>query len=451
MRLEEQIDQIRADIAEGRYTTAARDSAGVIELAHREIFRRILPAVSGDVRHRIVLAEQRIGNGNKSVEQFGLGELVGLFREAQLFSAYSDATGVQLRAITMINFRQVVDLRNRLQHHGVEATRGEAQLFLQCVENMLEAFGILTLDPVVETESDREETQGDSTRRDTDTAPRRASTYRLGEDGESVRLSDQGELTRSFDLELFAAALEGAQTPLIGLDIGSADALVTEDRYGHFKDSFSQIIAIDRDPDCIQSIKQRSSIEAHQLDIESVGACDRLSELLSADQPVLASLLVVVHHLAAPIRVLKSLRAVLPAGSRVVIRTIDEGTHLPYPDQEGRVSRVIGQGVAFADGTDRFHGRKLYGQLWRAGYRDIRILLRPYILSNMDSDQRDLLFRVEYGFRENLLKRGFGGSSPTAQEELVRDLRSDLAEIELDFEDPAYFYTMSWFGAVAYL
>lgn len=128
MRLEGRIEQIRQDIAAGRYTTAAKESAAVIEFAFREIFRRSIGDVTGAARRRAFEAERKIGGPNKDVDSFTLGELVRLFREAKLFDAYTEATGRQLRAITMIDFGQVVALRNRMQHDLYEADRGEAQL-----------------------------------------------------------------------------------------------------------------------------------------------------------------------------------------------------------------------------------------------------------------------------------------------------------------------------------
>jgi 2-polyprenyl-3-methyl-5-hydroxy-6-metoxy-1,4-benzoquinol methylase len=458
MRLEDRIEQIRQDISSERYTVAAKESAAVIEFAFREIYRRSIGEVAGPARQKAFEAENKIGGPGKDVGSFTLGELVNLFREAKLFQAYSEASGIQLRAITMIDFNQVVALRNRLQHGMEEATRGEAQLFLQCVENMLEAFGILSLDAAASTadSTDGIERPDESLRRARPEPPR-ASTYSPHESGELSRLDDQGVVTRDFDLDLMKSAI-GSGTKYVGLDVGCAQGIVTNDRFGAYADSFAKIIAIDKDENCIaEGAARYPEYEFRCLNVEDVGAADELRSLLASSSdgnelPVIASLFVVLHHVAAPIRILKLLRTVLPRGSRVIIRTIDEGSIMGFPDTDGRIERVVRVGEEFPDGTDRHHGRKLQFQMFRAGFRDIRTFIQPYILSSFEPSERDRFFRVEFGFRQSLCDRAVRGQGfPDDGASIRHQLASDLDEIEMDFQDPAFAYSMSWYGAIAAL
>lgn len=460
MRLEDRIEQIRKDIASERYTVAAKESAAVIEFSFREIYRRSIGEVSGTARQKAFEVENKIGGPGKDVSSFTLGELVNLFREAKLFHAYSEATGVQLRAITIIDFNQVVALRNRLQHGMEEATRGEAQLFLQCVENMLEAFGILSLDAAASTAEapDRGLERPDEALRSTkQKEASRASTYSPHESGELSRLDDQGRVTRDFDLQLMKSAIRPG-VKYVGLDIGCAQGIVTDDRFGAYADSFNRIVAIDQDSGCIaEGASLYPNYEFQCLNIESVRAGDEIRSLLSpgsngGELPVIASLFVVLHHVAAPIRILKMLRTVLPPGSRIVIRTIDEGSIMGFPDAGGRIERILGVAREFPDGTDRHHGRKLQYQLFRAGFRDTRIFIQPYILSSFEPAERDRFFRVEFGFRKSLCERAVGGQGlPDDGESILNTLADDMDEVEMDFHDPAFAYSMSWYGAVAFL
>jgi len=460
LRLEDRIEQIRNDITSERYTTAAKESASIIEFAFREIFRRSIGVVDGRTRAKALEAERKIGGPGKDIGAFTLGELVRLFRESKLFEAYSEATGTQLRAITMIDFGQVVILRNRMQHDLYEASRGEAQLFLHCVENMLEAFGILTLEAAEEVKPhpgdlrvEGTRSSGKSTRRE----EQRASSYSARMKNEAQRIGQQGVFHRPLDIRMFDFALHGLEQPVVGLDVGCARGEVTIDRFGAF-DQIAKVIGVDRDPECIeQAITSHSGDNRFVfavLDIEGVPAEDELRRLLAQHAPqgapVVALLAFVLPHLASPIRTLKLLRSVLPRGSKIVVRTSDDGTKLAYPDLEGRLGYIVETTERAPRHPDQMHGRKLFHQLYRAGFRDIRLFVEPIVLPNLTEEERDLLYDVHFSHRPNwwdeAIKMGDLDSSAQRQ---VDELKNVLEEYEMDLHDPAYFFFEALFGAVA--
>jgi SAM-dependent methyltransferase len=457
MKLEDQIEQIRQDIQSERYTVAAKECAGIIEFAFREIYRRSIGEVDGSTRKKAFEVEDRLGGPSKDVSSFTLGELVGLFREAKLFDAYSKATGRKLRAITMIDFSQVVTVRNRMQHGREEVGRGEAQLFLHCVENMLEAFGILSLEAAEQGHpAAGRAVRPDEFRHATWREKQQSSTYNAQDAGELERLADQGELTRTFDLQMFEYALGGVSRPLTGLDIGCSQGDITRDRFGSFEDAFDIVIGVDSDPECIRGagaeLEQGSPYVFAELDIEGASAEDNLHQLLiehaAPDRPVVAFLSMILHHLAAPIRVLKLLRSVLPRGSKVVIHTLDDGLILGYPSRDDRLARVLEAGGLGR--ADPFHGRKLHYQLYRSGFRKLQLFGAPYFLPNYDESVRQMMFRMAFGFRPKPYERAIeSGEAGAELEQTLAQLRDDLEEIELDFQDPAFSYMALSLGGVA--
>lgn len=280
------------------------------------------------------------------------------------------------------------------------------------------------------------------------------SSYSPHERGEMSRLDRQAMLTRSFDLTMLQDALDGPVSEYLVLDVGCANGDVTKDRFGG-RPGVAAVVGIDCDSACVETARgEHPDLAFEQVDIEAADAGARIREIVDTANvpngtPVIASLLVVLHHLAAPICVLRTLRAVLPRGSRVIVRTIDEGSIMAYPDPQARVERVVGLGAEFPDGTDRFHGRKLHHQLYRSGFRDSRLFVRPYVLTATDLDPREF-FEIEFGFRQTLCRRGLerAGRIGAEGDAILEGLSVDIGEIELDFEDPAYTYVMCWFGAV---
>ena len=202
VRLEDRIEQIRADIASGRYTTAVEEAGRVIEIAFREIYRRSLSVVDGPTRRKALEAEARIGGSGKSMDNFTLGQIWAVFREAKLFDAYAEAKGTPLRALTILNFDQIVDLRNRLQHDLYEANKGEAQIFLHCVENMIEGFGIVTLGAAATDEQQADNRTAAAAKLQVKRGKRRPSSYDPHHGTELSRLQVQGALHRSLDMRM---------------------------------------------------------------------------------------------------------------------------------------------------------------------------------------------------------------------------------------------------------
>src|SRR5215211_2453322 len=164
---------------------------------------------------------------------------------------------------------------------------------------------------------------------------------------EVKRIGQQGVFHRPFDLRMFDYALADLAAPITGLDIGCARGEVTADRFGAF-DQFQRVLGLDADLDCIEQ-----ALATHKgdrwafvrFDIEGVSAEEELRGLLQEHNPdgqtVVALLAFVLPHLASPIRALKMLRAVLPSGSKLIVRTSDDGTKLDFPDPEGRLPYIV--------------------------------------------------------------------------------------------------------------
>ncbi|MDH3725926.1 MAG: class I SAM-dependent methyltransferase [Myxococcales bacterium] len=452
MNLEDRIAQIREDMASQRYTTAAKESGAIVEFAFREIYRRSIGLVDDRTRMKALAAESKIGGPGKGIGAFTLGQLYSLFRESDLLVAYGQSMSTQLRAIKMINFDELIRLRNRMQHELYEADRLEAQLFLHCVETMLETFGILTLN--ADSQVAVEGAQTVSSPSSVPPPPKReASTYRASGTQELERLILQGSFQRPLDLRMFEYALDGLESSVLGVDVGCADGEVTRDRFERFP-QFEHVIGIDKDSECIAAASavsdgQRWNFQV--LDIENADAEEKFRQLVlrqDEESPVVVFMAFLLNHVAAPIRVLRILRSALPKGSKVVIRSGDDFFTHEYPDHAGRLKFILGMSEKAPRAADRRHGRKLYGQLYRAGYRRIRMFADPILSPNLSETERRSLYKIWFDHRLAPWERALENGNQVSVEDL-QALREALVEYELDMEDPAFFFLAVGLGAVA--
>ncbi|MCP4403842.1 MAG: CHASE2 domain-containing protein [bacterium] len=160
MDLGQKIHLIQHNFDIGAYTIVAKECVGLIEQAFRQLFSRGLTQLDEKDRLAVQKAELEIGKGEKGIESFTMGQLVGIFRTSHFLEAWARISGKELNSIRMINLNELNNLRNKLIHDGREATRAEAELLLNCLHVILETFDLVRADddttriftPVVEHE-----------------------------------------------------------------------------------------------------------------------------------------------------------------------------------------------------------------------------------------------------------------------------------------------------------
>ncbi len=458
--LEARIDYIRAQIRTGEYGGPAREATQIIETAFRELYRRSIGLLEGRERMRVYKAEEEIGGGAKSVDEFTMGQLVALFRNTNFLEAWSKATNNELRGIRMINLDEIVRLRNQLAHTNTQTSRGEAELLFQCLQAILETFGILSLERVTSELSgpavlNNTETPMTPTTPTLERGARRGSNYSPRHTGEASRLAIQARHARAFDDRLLQAAMKHVGNEhLTVVDIGSADGVVTRSRFSEA--CFARVIGIDRDGDCIAKAStgdpDDTRFEYRQADIESLDFDEVLGRMIepSNQAPNMFYSSLTLHHLANPIRLLRTCRYRLGSPGAIVLRGSDDGMKVAYPDPEGRMARVIDSTMASPGVSDRLNGRKLYHQLYRAGFRNINMYYDVQDTANLTQEERRDLYIEGFGWRRNYLMTAL---AQLPQSELLREelntLDELLSEFEFDFEDSGFYYAELGFGAVA--
>jgi SAM-dependent methyltransferase len=180
-----------------------------------------------------------------------------------------------------------------------------------------------------------------------------ASSYDPAMD--AARLALQGELAMAADTPVIERALSyikssGTTTPRI-LDAGCGTGSATIARFGELD---AVVLGVDRSKEAIAEARR---LAGHRVQIRFVA-----SELEAFDPGDVKYDLVfcalVLHVASDPGAVVKKLWSLVAPGGVLVVRSLDDGLMLCWPDSED--NRIISQltPIVFAE-VDRFHGRSL--------------------------------------------------------------------------------------------
>ena len=106
----------------------------------------------------------------------------------------------------------------------------------------------------------------------------------------------------------------------------------------------------------------------------------------------------VLLHLKNPYRLLKTLRQFLQKGGYIIIKDIDDGFNVAYPDTDGLFSRAIRICSKCEESGFRYSGRRVFTLLEQTGYQNITLKNCGINTIGMNYDQREAFFNTYFGF-----------------------------------------------------
>ena len=106
-QVQDKLSFIQDMIDKGEYNIVITESCSLFEMAFKKIFKEAVASFEFQDRNALMEAEQKIGKGNKGVNDFGFGELVGLNRESHLLSKWATYTNKDMGLINSINFGSI--------------------------------------------------------------------------------------------------------------------------------------------------------------------------------------------------------------------------------------------------------------------------------------------------------------------------------------------------------
>jgi len=284
------------------------------------------------------------------------------------------------------------------------------------------------------------------------------STYSFLDDKEKERLTSQAKLVEDNDVKLFKELLaEKSPESLNVLDLGCADGYLTKRIFDNFSDRIKNVVGVDYQESCINDAKasiKDSKYSFIQLDLEGGDWSRTLEEAMCAlgiqKFDIVFSALM-FHHLHQPEKVLKKIRKYIAEDGLIYVRTCDDDEIEAFPDENSLVKETLLSTYNVSGMSDRIHGKKLFGQLYRSGYRDIHIKSYYVTTAQMNVEERLRFFFDIFYWRKNRLKKQLD-LDPANNDYLnaYTTYCEKMEEIEDLFYSPDFYFRVAGPIAIAY-
>lgn len=237
----------------------------------------------------------------------------------------------------------------------------------------------------------------------------RKSGYASDADEELRRLEVQCKNTKACDDAVLGEVMGKLdRRPLWILDLGCAYNYVGNSRFGDMDNV--RVLGVDISEKCLDYAVAHSDPDKfvfRYLDLEGdrmVQELQTIMDELGIERFDVMFGALLLLHLKKPVTVLKKLRRFLADDGYMVIRGSDDGSVLAYND-DGLVDKIIEKCHVTVGFSDRHNGRKLYGQLESAGFKDIQVRTFIKDISGKDVDERDEIFFERFAYRINNFRK----------------------------------------------
>lgn len=229
-----------------------------------------------------------------------------------------------------------------------------------------------------------------------------SNKYFTAEDeAETRRLQTQRALLKEFDRGTYERVRDAVGRPVV-LDLGSHDGEMILDR---FSNDVQFLLGVECDEETVRRANERHVSDGHVkfvcADLESPDLPSRIQDgmtQLGISEFNVINMSMIVMHLKNPLSVIKTVRRFLAKGGMIVIRDIDDGLNIAYPDEGGDFSRVVDICARNETSGFRHSGRQINAYLRRAGYGDVRLEKMGITTTGMDFEARDALFDTYFSF-----------------------------------------------------
>lgn len=226
---------------------------------------------------------------------------------------------------------------------------------------------------------------------------REANTwYTTTNEDEFKRLRLQQKFLHDFDGKVYEKALEGLNDANI-LDIGTSDGTYIYDCIPNLS-AINKVVGVDYNPTAISKANANTKSDKFVFEVADAEAQDFEEKLRGImdkngiESFDLINISMVLLHLKFPEKVLKILRHYLKPNGSIVIKDVDDGLKVAYPDPEGLFEKCKNLSINDKYGGFRMSGRQIPYFLHKAGYRDIKIVKSGIDTLGKDYDQKEGFF-----------------------------------------------------------
>ena len=227
---------------------------------------------------------------------------------------------------------------------------------------------------------------------------------------ETLRLKLQTKLLRKFDGEIYSDIFERYDSPDI-LDLGCGNGDMIFDRLNNCNRDF-RLIGIDRDSDKVQeAVKKYGSdkIRFYAADVESAEFSDKIYNIMHSVEQYISdgsvieqfdviNISMLLLHLKSECSLLRKLRRILKPDGIIIIKDIDDGINFAYPDDQGIFDRIYAICDHNETSGERKNGRQIYTNLYRAGFRRIKLLKSGFSTIGLDYEEKEAFWGMYFKF-----------------------------------------------------
>ncbi len=285
--------------------------------------------------------------------------------------------------------------------------------------------------------------------------------YEIGD--EKNRLKVQARLESRYDDSILSEIIsKRRKDPFYILDVGCSSGFLTEVLFKKFEENI-RVLGVDKFRECIDDFRTRFSdcdhFYAHQLDLDRPGWEDELHiamDKIGIPHFDLVFCSMSLHHMADSAAVIKALRDFLCDDGHIYVRTNDDGLKMAYPDPNDLLGTIIRMSEKTDGISDRFHGRKIFSELYNAGYKNISIQHHSVDTAGKTEEERKLIFENVFSWRENYFRQQvYEMTKANKTDSLISSMKAyerivdAVKKVEKYFKDPTFYFCFFITTAIA--
>ena len=280
---------------------------------------------------------------------------------------------------------------------------------------------------------------------------RQGNAYIFSDDKKEIRrLKIQQDLMIDFDREVYDRVCS-SYDELRVLDVGSNTGAFVTDRIVK-RGNVVKLIGLEFDEGFVESSNakfgEEGRIKFFQQNVEDEEFPDRLEEFMEemgVESFNVVNISMLILHLKSPYKMLKAIRRYIEKGATIIVKDIDDGFNVAYPDDDGSIQRVYNICRKSRTSGYRNSGRQIYTLLMRAGYRDVRLEKMGISTPGMDYEKRSALYDTYFSFILEELK--IYVKDHPEDRRAVKDLEwydKIYEDLEARFQDDTFFFNLGF-------
>ncbi len=273
--------------------------------------------------------------------------------------------------------------------------------------------------------------------------------YDATADYELERLKTQLLISKQFDQEFYDKAVSG-KSGLNVLDVGCNTGDHVMDRLGN-KQEVKSIIGLEYMEDAVERANRKfanTKAKFYQCDIEGVDF-ERILSTIKDENGIeyfdIINLSMIILHLQNPAKLLKRLRKQLAVGGKIIIKDIDDGLNLAYPDEEGNFERAFEICSRLETAGYRLSGRQIPHYLITNGFKNIQLETVGVNTLNMDYDQRQALFDTYFDFVLEdcgIMAKKYPDNLSINED--YKWIKQSFSDLEDNFQENGFFFSLGF-------